>query len=139
VKSRRVGDLIIVRFDVGERYPDAWIQLAHEYNLTCGFVTAIGAIENVKLAYYDLDLRAYLPIDVSGIVELVSFSGSLTLLNGAPLWHVHAIVGDRDGNLRGGHLTACEVAITVECQITVVDTALHRIPDPRTGLNFINV
>ncbi|MBI5059164.1 DUF296 domain-containing protein [candidate division KSB1 bacterium] len=139
MKLHRVADSILVRFDPDDRYPESFVETAKQHDFSCGTVTAIGAVREVELAYYDLDRREYVSIAVPGVVELVSLSGNLTLLNGEPYFHVHAVVGDRAGKLHGGHLLKFVVALSVECRLDLMDIAIGRVRDERTGLNVLQI
>lgn len=126
-------------FEVGEVLPDELNAVAARRNWTCGWVSGIGAVANVRLAYYDLQQRKYLPIKVEGIVELTSLNGNLSLLDGKPFWHLHATVARRDGTIAGGHVLHLETAITVECWIGRTDWQVVRGPDDFSGLNLLKL
>jgi len=113
--------------------------MAREQSWTSGSLTGLGGVKEVQLAYFDLDRSEYLPIRVPGIVELVSLTGNLALVNGEPFWHLHAAVSDRNGNVTAGHLSSLEVAITVECWLDVSTTPVSRARDPKTGLNLLDI
>lgn len=133
------NDRTLVRFEVGERLPDALVELARQRGWGAAEVTGLGAVRAVTLAYYDLASRTYINHPVEGIVELVSLVGNLALLNGAPIWHMHCCVADRHGSLKGGHLVTLEVAVTVECWIQRSDVAVTRRYDDHTGLSLLDL
>lgn len=133
------GERYLVRFEVGESLPAALTELAKERKWTSGSLSGIGGVHNVTLAYFDLADKRYLSFRVDGIVELVSLSGNLALVEEQPFWHLHATVADREGHVRAGHLVELEVAITVECWITPGQHAVHRRRDDYSGLNLLDI
>lgn len=132
-------DLTLVRIERGEILTEQLNELAAQYDWTCGWVSGIGAVQNVRLAYYDLARREYLPIDVNGIVELTNLTGNLSRLDGKPFWHLHATVAGRDGEVQGGHVLRMETAITVECWIGRTAWRVVRRSDEFSGLNLLDL
>jgi uncharacterized protein len=133
------GRRSLVRFEVGEKLPDALVELARLRGWALASISGLGAVKDVVLGYYDLPERKYINHPVEGVVELVSMIGNLSLLDGNPLWHVHVSVADRKGNLKGGHLMALEVAVTVECWIDTSPRVVTRKRDEFTGLNLLDL
>ncbi|MBU0508425.1 DNA-binding protein [bacterium] len=133
------GSRFLAKFEIGEVLPRAFVELARERGWTSGSVSGIGGVRNVLLAYYDLAARKYLEFPVDGVVELVSLTGNLALVNGEPFWHLHAAVADREGNVKAGHLVHLEVAVTLECWIEPGAALVERTPDQHTGLNLLNL
>lgn len=136
---RQIDEAYLVRFHRGEVLPDALVSLAEELDWKSGAFSAIGAVENLTLGYFDLDHKIYVKFPVEGVSEVLALNGNLSILNDKPFWHLHAIVGDHNGNVRGGHLIHLEVAITLECWIWPSQTLVERVPDPLTGLNLLKL
>jgi predicted DNA-binding protein with PD1-like motif len=130
---------VLVRFEVGEKLPDALIELAGKRSWSSAASMGLGAVKGVTLGYYDLENRKYINHSIDGIVELVSLVGNLAMFNNAPVWHLHCSVADRNGNLKGGHLVSLEVAVTVECWIRIGDKPVMRRFDEQAGLNLLDL
>ncbi|RQV98274.1 DUF296 domain-containing protein [bacterium] len=139
MEYRQINDAFLVRFYRGEKLPDALITLAEEKGWKSGAFTAIGAVENLTLGYFDLDQKKYVKFPVAGVSEVLALNGNLSIFNNKPFWHLHAIVGDKNGSVRGGHLVCLEVAVTLECWIWPHVNPVERVPDELTGLNFLNL
>lgn len=139
MKIQQIGQRYLVKGEVGDRYPETFVELAQSQGWRSGSISGIGGVRHVVLAYYDLNSNAYLQLPVEGVVELVSMSGNLSMLAGQPFWHVHAIVGDRSGELRGGHLVGFEVALALECWVEASQTEIVRAHDSNLGLNLLNI
>ncbi|MCX8196206.1 MAG: DNA-binding protein [Acidilobaceae archaeon] len=85
-------------------------------------VFAIGSFEEATLAYYDLESRKYEPIEVKERTELVSLSGNISLMDGEPFPHVHAVLSRRDGSTVGGHL--------LKATVFMVELYVSEVPGP---------
>jgi uncharacterized protein len=139
MKIHQDGSRFLIRCEVGEKLPDVLLDLARSRHWISAEITGLGAVRGVTLAYYDLNDRKYINHPIDGIVELVSLVGNLAWLDGNPIWHLHCSVADRNGNLKGGHLVTLEVAVTVECWITLGDKPLARRYDEFSGLNLLDL
>jgi len=129
----------LIRFEVGEKLPDALVELARQRFWCSAAIMGLGAVKGVTLGYYDLENRTYIHHSVEGTVELVSLVGNLAMFNEAPVWHLHCSVADRNGDLKGGHLVSLEVAVTVECWIHVGAKPVMRRLDEHSGLNLLDL
>ncbi len=128
----------LIRLKRGAEVPEVLVSLARERGWKSAVCSGIGGVSNVRLAYYDLEQKAYLPFSVDGIVELVSLNGNLTGPPGEPFWHLHAIVADRAGKTFGGHLQSCTVALTIELAVWTINEYRTRTFDEETGLRFLS-
>ena len=137
MKWRDLENRCLVKGEPGDRLPDFLVELARERGWMSGSLTGLGGVRDVQLAYFDLELKQYLPISVEGVVEVVSLTGNLSRVQGQPFWHLHAAVSDRDGRVTAGHLVRLEVAITLECWIDAGLQHVDRERDPETGLNLL--
>jgi uncharacterized protein len=139
VRFVRDGNSIFARFDIGDSYPGSFVALARDAGITGASLTAIGAVRDTELAYFDLDRREYQTFGVPGVVELVTCMGNVAVLDGEPFFHVHATVGNSDGRITGGHLLKFTVAVSVECRLDLLATGLRRARDERTSLNLLDL
>jgi predicted DNA-binding protein with PD1-like motif len=139
MKVRAFETRHLLKAEPGDRYPESFVEVARTHAWGTASLTAIGGVQDVVLAYFDLNTRDYLKFAVPGIVELVYMSGNLSRLQDEPFWHCHAIVGDASGQLRGGHLVSFTVAMTVECWVTPSAAVVARVRDEAIGLNLLNL
>ena len=110
--------------------------LAQEHNITLGEVTAIGAVSQARIGYYNQEERKYYFLDLDRHLEILALVGNISMKDGKPMVHAHLTLGDSEGRAFGGHLAegtlvfACEFAI----QEYVSKTTLVRQMDEPTGL-----
>jgi predicted DNA-binding protein with PD1-like motif len=100
--------------------------------------TAIGALSDAVLLYFDWDKKRYEKIPVREQVEVAALIGDVADdSKGNPSLHVHIVLGTRDGSARAGHLGEGHVRPTLEVLITESPAHLHKIKDNETGLALI--
>ncbi|HLH92219.1 MAG TPA: PPC domain-containing DNA-binding protein [Xanthobacteraceae bacterium] len=107
-------------------------------NVSAAQITAIGALSDAKLNYFDWEAKKYQPIPVREQVEVASMIGDVALApDGKAALHVHAVLGRRDGTALAGHLTEAHVRPTLEVILTEPPAHLHKSIDPQSGLALI--
>src|SRR5205807_4036605 len=100
--------------------------------------TAIGAFSRAIVAYFDWSSKEYRPIPIDEQVEVLSFTGDITIESGQSKVHAHVVLGKADGTAHGGHLMQGHVRPTLEIVITETPRHLNRRLDPRSGLALID-
>jgi uncharacterized protein len=126
-------------FEKGDEVVDVLRTFASEQQLLASHFTAIGALSDVVLGFFDRDKREYKRIPVSEQVELLSLTGDITLQAGLFQVHAHVVVGKSDGSAYGGHLLEGHVFPTVELILLESPKYLQRRFDSETGLALIDV
>jgi predicted DNA-binding protein with PD1-like motif len=97
--------------------------------LTCG----IGMLRKMELGYWNGE--HYEKHRIEEPVELVSLQGTVAMMDGERIVHLHACVAPRDGSTRGGHLFAGTVHNTAEIALRMpLGIALERQQEP-SGLS----
>jgi len=131
------GDVYIVVLEAGDNVFECLRKFAEEHDF-CGFLTGIGALENVKIAYFDKEKRKYSPIELEGGFELTSIVGNIGRTEeGDVIIHCHVTLGDKDGRIHGGHLIEAVVSVTMEL-FCVRTKCFVRRKDDKTGLLLIH-
>lgn len=127
-------------YETGEEVIDGLKWFAKEYKPRSASFTAIGAFQDVVLAYFDWPTKKYQDIPVNEQVEVVTLAGDIAWKDdGEPVVHAHVVVGRSDGSTRGGHLKKAHVRPTLELVLVEYPKHLERKPDPETGLTLIRV
>jgi hypothetical protein len=100
--------------------------------------TAIGALRDVVLMYFNWEKKDYLRIPVTEQVEVASLIGDVAEgPDGKPSIHVHLVVGKRDGSAMAGHLAEAHVRPTLEVIVTENPAHLRKMKDKESGLPLI--
>jgi hypothetical protein len=102
-------------------------------------LTAIGALRDVTLMYFDWETKNYLRIPVAEQVEVASLIGDVAEgPDGKPSIHVHLVVGRCDGTAMAGHLAEAHVRPTLEVIVTENPAHLRKVKDKDSGLPLIS-
>ena len=106
-----------------------------EQGVVAAQVTVIGAVRQVRYAYYEQNDRRYRELGSQTHHEIVGFTGNVSLKDDRPFLHAHATFADAAGETVGGHLLrGCEV-FAAEVMIREMSGAsLVRMADEETGL-----
>jgi predicted DNA-binding protein with PD1-like motif len=113
-------------------------EIAVREDLDAAQISAIGAFRSATLAFFDWETKGYLDLPVEEQTEVASMTGDIASgPDGAPVVHVHAVLGKRDGTAVAGHLSRGIVRPTLEILITESPAHLARRHDPLTGLTLI--
>lgn len=108
-----------------------------EHNVTAAAVSAVGAVENAEICYYDLPTKSYQCQLIPGAMEVLSLSGNVTIKEGKPFVHAHVTLGERDMSVKGGHLKEAVVAVTLECTIMPLEGEYERRLNQDIGLYLL--
>ena len=129
----------VVVFDKGDEVIEGLTRFAGQEQLRASQVTAIGALRDVTLGYFDPAARTYRRIPLAEQVEVLSLLGVVTLDGEKPKVHAHIVVGRADGSAHGGHLLEGHVWPTLEVVVEELPRHLQRRTDPETGLALIDL
>jgi predicted DNA-binding protein with PD1-like motif len=133
------GEPFVLVFDTGDTVIETLTRFARENSVTAAFFFGIGAFEQVTLAFFDLAKKEYEHISLNEQVEVTSLLGNISMFNGEPKIHAHAVIGKRDGSAHSGHLIDGIVRPTLEVFITVSKGELRRSLDPITNLPLMDL
>jgi predicted DNA-binding protein with PD1-like motif len=127
-------------FDAGDEVASKLKAFAEENGLGGSHFTAIGALQDAVLGYFDWTKKEYKRIPVYEQVEVVSLVGDIAEgERGEPKIHAHAVLGKSDGAALGGHLLEAHVRPTLEVMLVESPEHLRRKHDPKTGLALIRL
>jgi predicted DNA-binding protein with PD1-like motif len=128
-----------VIFDTGDEVVAGLTRFAERQGLSASQLSAIGAFSEVRLGYFDFEIRDYREIPVNEQVEVLSLVGDIALKDGHPQLHAHVVLGKSDGTAHGGHLLSAKVRPTLEVVLVESPAHLRREMDESTGLALIRL
>jgi predicted DNA-binding protein with PD1-like motif len=132
------GRTFALVFDREDEVADGLLRFAREHELRAASFTALGALQDVVLGYWDRAIKDYRRIPIREQVEVLSLVGNVALgPDGSPRVHAHIVVGKSDGSAHGGHLLEGHVFPTLEVVIEESPATLQRRTDPDTGLALL--
>ncbi len=127
----------IIRLFRGEKIIESLTQFCEDQNIHSGLFHGIGAIENPELGYYHLDRKEYEFRTIEKMLEIVSLTGNVALVDGKPFLHIHTVVSDETFQTYGGHLKEGIVGATCEIYLTDFEIDIKREFDEKTGLKLL--
>jgi hypothetical protein len=125
--------------DAGDEVMATLQSFVERQEITAAQFTAIGALSDAELMYFDWDKKDYLRIPIHEQVEVASLIGDVAVApSGSPALHIHLVIGKRDGSAMAGHLGEGHVRPTLEVIMTESPVHLRKVKDPQTGLALIH-
>ncbi len=102
-------------------------------------LSAIGALKNVELGYYNLEKKEYQrKVFDAEDYELINLTANLSFKDGEPFVHTHVSLTGSDFQLFGGHLFEAQVAVTTEIIVQPLAIPVERFPHSEIGLHLID-
>ena len=130
----------IIVLDTGEEAFKVISSFANQNNILAASLTAIGAFERATVGWFDFDSKEYVKIPVGNQVEVLSLLGDIAEGDdGKSSLHTHAVLGLRDGTVRGGHLIEGYVRPTLEVTLVESDAHLRRKKRSELGIALIDL
>jgi uncharacterized protein len=126
-------------FETGDEVISNLLRFATENELTASHFTAIGALSDVTLGYFNITKKDYKKIPLNEQVEVLSLVGNIANDQGKPRIHAHIVVGKSDGTAHGGHVLEAHVRPTLEVIMDESPEYLRRRFDPEFGLAVIDL
>jgi predicted DNA-binding protein with PD1-like motif len=128
----------VVVLETGEEIVASLQKFAIHENIHTANFTAIGALSDAVLLYFDWEKKEYQKNGVREQVEVASLIGDVADdSEGKPALHIHIVLGTRDGSAKAGHLGEGHVRPTLEVIVTENPAHLRKIKDSETGLALI--
>jgi uncharacterized protein len=127
-----------VIFYQGDEVYSGLQEFAEQYHVTSAHFTAIGALDDATVGWFDPQRKMYKKIAINGQHELIGMSGDIALYQGRPVVHTHMVVGGPDGTTRAGHVLEAYASPTVEAIVTIDPVTMQKRFDPATDLTLID-
>ncbi len=123
------------RFETGRDWRTQLEELAAAADAEAAWFTAMGAVQDAELWYYDQEEKEYTPITVETPHEVAACVGNVSWLDGDRFAHTHAVLSGPDGGTIAGHLES-GTTFAGEVHMRVFDTELVRSYDEPTELDL---
>ncbi|WP_276255028.1 PPC domain-containing DNA-binding protein [Halomontanus rarus] len=125
----------VARLETGADWREEIESLADDVEADAGWFTAIGAVQDAEIWFYDQDDLEYYPVELDEPLEVASCAGNVALLNGERFAHTHAVLSRPDGEAVAGHLNEATVWAG-EVHLRVFEEPLEREHDETTDLDL---
>ncbi|WP_232686747.1 PPC domain-containing DNA-binding protein [Halobacterium zhouii] len=125
----------LARLEHGADWREELEELAAAEDLDAAWFTAMGAVQDAELWYYDQDDFEYKAARFEEPLEVAACVGNISLLEGELFAHTHAVLSRRSGQALAGHLDRATV-FAGEVYVCELDTTLEREHDDATDLDL---
>jgi predicted DNA-binding protein with PD1-like motif len=133
-----LGRIFLVRTDHDSDIVAFITEFAKKQNISAATFTAIGALKSAKLGFYDQQKHQYTQHLMTEPNEIASCTGNISLKEGEPFVHAHAVLSDQNGNTKAGHLMEAKV-FAAEIHLTeLLGEKVERKMDAVTELSLWN-
>jgi predicted DNA-binding protein with PD1-like motif len=133
------GRVFLVRADYDSDIVKFTADLAKKQRITAATFTAIGALKSAKLGFYDQQKHQYSENLLVAPQEIASCVGNISIKDGEPFVHAHAVLGDQNGNVKAGHLLEGKVFAAEIHLVELLGEKLERKSDAATGLSLWDI
>lgn len=123
-----------VYLEKGEPVVDVLTNFCKEHNISNGYITGIGAVNNIEMGAYDTKVGEYIKKIYKNSYELITYQGNIMLLDDEPFIHAHITIGNHNMEIFGGHLFSMNVAVVGEFVIQKVNGKSKRTFNDEIGL-----
>ena len=137
MKAVRNGAYWQLRLMPGEDIHEALAGFVRRRRIKSGFLTGIGAAEDITLGCFDPKTRAYHKRTFKGDHEVAAVVGNVAWVGKDPVCHIHAVISTPRLATFAGHLFSGTVTVTLEVALVPGARRLVRKPDPLSGLNLL--
>lgn len=125
----------VCTLDHGGDWRDQIEAFARDEGIDAAFFLGLGAVTDAEMYFYDQDRREYDAVVFPEPLEVASCVGNVSLLDGDPFAHTHAVLTRPDGEAIGGHLDSGTVWAG-ELYVQAFDVPLERRHDETTDLDL---
>ena len=126
MKIHSDGTITALILEKGEPVHESLKQVTRDLKLPGAFVTGLGVIKDVIIAFFQIESKSYKEMKLKGAVEMLSLNGSISWEGDEPVIHLHAVLGFEDGSVMGGHLLGANIGVTGEIFIHKTGERLER-------------
>lgn len=137
MQHTKTNDGYLLVFKRGERVMETLTAFLHTNQISSAWLSGLGAVDELRVGYYDLAARTYRFTDYHEPLEVVSLCGNVVEREGAPLVHAHGVFSNTKNETIGGHIEEMRVAVTFELRLSLLGASAQRVHDDETGLPLI--
>jgi len=128
------GRIFLLRVPEGEELVEYIKKFAEKKGIKMAVISAIGSLKRAKLGYFNIGWGRYEVFTATGIHELIAATGNISLKDGKPFPHIHALLGEHDGSTVGGHLIEGDVFVAEVYIEELKGEPLERVPHGNLAL-----
>lgn len=125
----------VARLEHGRDWRGQIEEFAEAEGIEAAFFYGLGAVQDAVLFFYDQNVKEYGATEFDEPFEMTPAVGNISLLDGEPFAHTHAVLSRADGTTVAGHLDSA-TTFAGELYIREFDATLEREHDEVTELDL---
>ena len=139
MEFQEFGGRYVLRLEAGEPVIQTLTEFLSQHRIGFTNVSAAGAVNRVRLGYWNPASKQYQFSDFDEQFETVSFQGNGSLTEGKAFLHIHGVFGRSDYSVVGGHVKEAWVYPTFEVWLRTEEIPIRRTRDQATGLDLLDL
>lgn len=134
MQSKEENSLILIRLFPGEDIYHALTEVCQKHKVKTAIVlSGLGQLTHFELGFFK-EKGDYTPQTFDKPYELLSLAGNVSLQEGEYNFHLHAVLGNEEKEVVGGHLIEGIVEVTNEIVLLKTSLKVKRRLEEKTGL-----
>ena len=134
MQNKEENGLIFIRLFSGEDIYHELRKVCQKYKVeTAVVLCGIGQLKQFELGYFK-EKGNYTPQEFEKPHELLSLTGNISDQEGEYNFHLHAVLGNEERGVGGGHLIRGKVEVTNEIVLLKTNLKIKRKLNENTGL-----
>lgn len=130
-----VSEEYLARLEHGADWREEIEEFCARKGIESAWFNAMGAVQDAEIWFYDQDDQEYQSVTFDEPLEVAACVGNVSLLDGEPFAHTHAVFSRRSGQSLAGHLDSATV-FAGEVNLRAFDEPLERVHDEVTDLDL---
>jgi predicted DNA-binding protein with PD1-like motif len=119
----------IVRLESGDPVIETLTAFMAAQGIGFASISAIGSMDRAEVGWWNGVTREYEFHLLEEQLEVLSFQGSCTVMDGKPFVHLHCMLGRHDLSVVGGHLKEGRAYPMAEVWVQTQDATVLRAPE----------
>jgi len=111
------GRIHLLSFSQGDDLLDSLTAFARSNGVLAATITFLGSVSRADLSWYDPDAGDYRTLVREEQLEVAGGTGNISLYEGQPLVHIHAVFADSTGKTIGGHINQGTTVFAMEATV----------------------
>ncbi len=129
------GTVHLLGLDTGDDLYNAISEYVKKHGINTASLAFLGAVRRASLRYYNPQEKRYQDLEIDKHLEVIAGTGNVSLLDGSPFVHIHAVFADEEGRAFGGHVNEGTEVFALEVTVSQLhgDAPVRQL-DETTGL-----
>ncbi len=134
-KQTELGYILVL--EPGDELIATLRSFATQCNVDTAFLRGLGAVDHLVLGYFRPAIQEYERRRFDEELEVLTITGSISLLDEEPKPHVHGIFGRADFSTIGGHVFEAVCSVTLEIEVIASAAVIRRGPVEYSDLELM--